>query len=92
MTYVHNFIVTGPVEIQPSKLAKHEEELIVQASCTICQYGWLKWSWDFEELMLCCPSCKVGEPVYEPFGHEWFMASFAKVTNWICVSIQSIED
>lgn len=88
-----DYIISGP---PPKKRvlspAKAEEELIVQTACTLCQYGWLKWSWDFEHLMLCCPACKVGEPIYMPWACWEFIKSFRKVTNWICVSIQSIEE
>lgn len=92
---MNEFVVVLPPEEQ--KTAKKvlspdpDLDLIVHLACDMCGYGWQKWSWDFEELMLCCSSCKCGEPIYDPFGNEWFVKSFHRITNWISVSIQSIE-
>lgn len=89
-----SFILSGPpiLKKRQTEPSAEELELHVSVPCDLCHHRWQMWSWDFEELMLCCPQCKVGEPIYNPFGYWTFIESFEKVTNWICVSVQSIEE
>ena len=92
--YTGEMLITYP-EVGPEAGAigtvMKDPDLFVDTRCDMCMHYGLMWSFDFEELMLCCPSCKAGERIYRPWEELRFVTVFNRQSNWITVTIQSIR-